>query len=402
MALGCGLRDAGYEVVLATNDNFADSVGALGLKFSCLPGNPEQVLASESGDDFLRNPSSPVELVSRFSKLFFPLLGRCLVDSLPACRSTNAIIASPLAYFGYDIAQALRVPFFPCSLVPMTPTGDFPFPMIQSPISLGSFGNQMSYTLARQVFWQFMRDNINPWRKEYLNLPALGIGDEPTAKMESSNVAFVYGYSSRVVPRPSDWSGRHQITGYWPLTAGVLWQPDEKLTAFVNTSNPLVVFRFGTMSEREQTRLVKITERALDSTSMRGVYLTDLIPADAVASDSVCYAPSIAAEWVMQRSVLVIHHCDSETSATAMRAGKPSIPMPIFADQFFWSGRMQSLGVASKAIAAKDYQSENLAALLKIALRDEDLSRQAEKLSQELSTENGVGNAVAYLRKRLS
>ena len=402
MALGCGLRDAGYEVVIGTNENFADMVKMLGLQFSCLPGNPEQVLSSESGDELLRNPTSPVELVSRFSKLFFPLLEKCLVDSLPACRSTKAIIASPLAYFGYDIAQALRVPFFPGSLVPMTPTGDFPFPMIQSPIALGSFGNQMSYTLARQVFWQFMRDNINPWRKEYLNLPPLGIGDEPTAKMESSGMSFLYGYSSRVVPRPSDWAARHQVTGYWHLATELMWQPDKEIAAFVDTDLPVIALRFGTMSERQQSRIAQIAERALEAAEMRGIFLTDLAPTDGNGSERLHYAPSIAADWAAQHCAMAVHNCDNETSSIVMRAGKPSIAAPIFGDQFFWSGRMQALGVASKVLTTKDFQSANLAALLISTLNDKEMWRQATKLSAELSMENGIENAVAYMRKRLS
>lgn len=375
----------------------------LGMKFVELPGNPEQVLASDDGADFLRTPSSPLELVSRFSKLFFPLLSKSLVDSLPACRSTNAIVASPLAYYGYDIAQALNVPFFPCSLLPMTPTSEFPFPMIQSPIAIGSFGNQMSYSVARQVFWQFMRDNLNPWRKEYLNLPALGVGDEPTARMESSGVVFLYGFSTAVLPRPSDWPPRHQITGYWTWQFDQLWQPDEKLKSFIDSSQNLIAFRFGTMSKGEQTRMCRIVCEALQATDATGILFTDLEspPPDVESASRMVQVPSIAMPRFLPRCRVAVHYCDTETSGLVMTAGLPSVPTPIFGDQFFWARRMNSIGVASRPIETKDFNAVNLANQIKIAMANTDIANKCSKLSERLKSEDGIANAVTYLSNRI-
>ena len=403
IALGAALKNQGHEVLFATNCNFADLVKAQGLLYFELPGNPEAVLASDSGEEFLRTPSSPIELVSRFSKLFLPFINKSLIDSLPACRSTNAIIASSLAYYGYDIAQALNVPFFPCSLFPLTPTAEFPFPLMQSPVSLGGFANQMSYAIARQVFWQFMRDNINTWRQEYLNLPPVGIKDEPTSTMDATGVSFLYGYSPFIAPRPADWPVRHQITGYWLLPPQSDWQPDEALRQFISRQANIVLLQYGTMSPREFKKIANLSRRALALADLRGVLLTDLPPHQHDFSDDrLHYAGTNARDWLLSQANLAVQHCDTDTSSAIMCAGLPSVAIPIFGDQFFWARKMEALGLVTPPLAAGKLSAELLACLMNTALNDKNMQQRATEMKTKLHAENGVANVVSYLTSRLT
>ncbi len=403
IALGSGLKSAGYEVTIASNSNFAPLITARGMSFVELPGNPEELLASDSGEEFLRSPSSPIELVSRFSKLFFPFLSKCLVDSLPACRSASAILGSPLAYYGYDIAAALKIPFFPCSLIPLNPTGEFPFPMIQSPVSVGSFGNQMSYSLSRQVFWQFMRENINNWRKEYLSLPTLGLVDEPTGKMESAGIPFVYGFSSQVIKRPADWPLRHQITGFWPLDVGRDWHPDAALLEFVQEKVRPVVFRFGTIGPREQERIVRIAQRTLELIDMKGIFISDH-PNHNLESERLMFSPSVSRDWLLKYCFTIVHNCDVETTSAVMRAGATTVPAPFFADQFFWARKLYSLNVSTVPLplSSRDFNVENLAQALRSAVEKRDVIDSAVSLGAHLRKEDGVANAVAFFKQKIT
>lgn len=401
IALGNGLRTAGYDVSMASNSSFAKLIESRGMSFVELPGNPEELLASDAGEEFLRSPSSPVELVSRFAKLFFPFLSKCLVSSLPACKGTAAIIASPLAYYGYDIASALRVPFFPCSLIPINPTGEFPFPMIQSPMSVGSFGNQMSYSVSRQVFWQFMRDNINGWRKEYLNLPALGMVDEPTGKMEAAGIPFVYGFSSHVVKRPSDWPLRHQITGFWPLDRSNEFTADAELLDLTERCKP-IVFRFGTIGPREQRRLAKVIQQALEIADLQGVLITDQ-PDQAMKTERLSFAPGSARDWLLKRCSTVVSNCDVEFASAIMRAGKPGIPTPFFADQFYWARKMYSLNIATVPIplSSRDFAADTVAHALRSSIDEAGLSENCTALSKKLQGEDGIANAVMFFKQKI-
>jgi sterol 3beta-glucosyltransferase len=84
-----------------------------------------------------------------------------------------------------------------------------------------------------------------------------------------------------------------------------------------------------------------------------------------------------------------------------MTAGLPSVPTPIFGDQFFWARRMNSIGVASRPIETKDFTAVNLANQIKIAMANTDIANKCSKLSERLKSEDGIVNAVTYLSNRI-
>ncbi len=101
----------------------------------------------------------------------------------------------------------------------------------------------------------------------------------------------------------------------------------------------------------------------------------------------------------------VVHHCGAGTAAAGLRAGIPTVPVPVTADQPFWAARLASLGAAATPIPFKDLSAEDAVARLADALgraaTDPALRERAGHAARRLATEDGAG-AVAATVARLT
>ena len=92
----------------------------------------------------------------------------------------------------------------------------------------------------------------------------------------------------------------------------------------------------------------------------------------------------------------IIHHGGAGTTATGLRAGKPTIIIPHNADQPAWGQRVFELGVGSKPIKKTQLTADKLASAINFTQQARIIAN-ANKLGQELHKENGVNNAVKII-----
>ncbi len=125
LALGVGLKEAGYELTLATHQCFAELVASHRLRFAPLAGDPvkwaeggELLALASSGRNFRK-------WMLALRTLAQPLMPQVLCSCWQACQGASAIIYSPFAWAGYSIAERLGVPSFIACLQPMTVTARF-------------------------------------------------------------------------------------------------------------------------------------------------------------------------------------------------------------------------------------------------------------------------------------
>jgi tetratricopeptide (TPR) repeat protein len=72
-----------------------------------------------------------------------------------------------------------------------------------------------------------------------------------------------------------------------------------------------------------------------------------------VHGDDVLTVGAVPHEWLLPRAAAVVHHCGAGTTAAALRAGVPTVPVPVAADQPFWAARQQALGVCPAVLPAR-------------------------------------------------
>ncbi|MGL5076933.1 MAG: glycosyltransferase, partial [Waterburya sp.] len=355
IALGVGLKQAGYEVQIVTHSIFESFIRSYGLNFAATEGDPQGFIESEEGKKILESGSNPIEFIRLFSQSINPFIERLMSDAWQACQSTDAIIAHGLVFFWtYDFAQKLNVPYFVGSFTPFTPNTKYPV-AIGSGKSLGSILNYLSYSAFSFGLWQLFRKPVNKWLQtnlgqssSFLRLPFGYATRSPLARMRKDKVPFLYGYSNYVLPKPQNWSEQDYVTGYWFLEAIQDSKPAAELVNFLAQDNAPIYIGFGSMGNRDPKTITNIALAALEKTKQRGILATGWGGISNTDLPEIVFKiDSIDHDWLFPQCSAIVHHGGAGTTAASLKAGVPSIIVPFFSDQPFWGHRIAELGVGT-------------------------------------------------------
>jgi UDP:flavonoid glycosyltransferase YjiC (YdhE family) len=259
--------------------------------------------------------------------------------------------------------------------------------------------NRLTHVAANQAFWQLCRRPVNGWRGR------LGLPDHPFLgpyrRMREERRPLLYGFSPAVVPRPADWDPWVHVTGYWFLPEPAGWQPPDELEEFLGDGPPPVCIGFGSMRPRDPEALSDAVVGALRRTGRRAVVQAGWAGLGAADEPGILVAGEIPHSWLFPRAAAVVHHGGAGTTAAALRAGRPSVVAPFFADQFFWGRRVARLGVGPPPIPQRHLTAEKLATALRGALEDAGMRDRAAALGRRVDREEGVERAAGVLDAHL-
>ncbi|MGH3826273.1 MAG: glycosyltransferase, partial [Pseudonocardiaceae bacterium] len=90
------------------------------------------------------------------------------------------------------------------------------------------------------------------------------------------------------------------------------------------------------------------------------------------------------------------------TTGAGLRAGVPSVPIPVLTDQPWWASRLVQLGVSPEVLPHSQLTADRLAAAMTQATSDPRFARRASELALRLAGEDGAGavtRAVAALAR---
>ena len=401
IALGMGLKKAGYQVRIASTANFESDIRSSGLEFALISGNPKEGIESAEGQAMLKT-KNPIAFVRRMGDFLEPVMEIALIDSWEACQGTDAIIGGGFPFWGFDIAEKLGIPFYYAYLIPGYPTKEFPHAITPSHLEkLGGIYNRFSYTLTNLLYWQFFSKPVNKFRKSILNLPPTGIGQNAFTKMENANVEYLVGCSPSVMPKPKDWSNRVHLTGYWFLDEPDNFIPPADLVEFLKAGSPPVYIGFGSMGGEEAQKISEIALAALAKTNQRGIFLTGwggMEKSD--LPDTVFQIDNIPHSWLFPQMACIVHHGGAGTTAANFRAGVPSVIIPFFFDQQFWAYQAEKLGVSPATIDRKNLNVDTLAQAITNAVENQSIQKQAAILGEKIRSENGVARVVEIFNSR--
>ncbi|MBE0669210.1 MAG: glycosyltransferase family 1 protein [Anaerolineales bacterium] len=400
LRLGKGLQDAGFQVLLAAPQNFADLIGEQGVPFRSLRGDVQKIMAGETGQKFMeKSVVNPIQSILAMRKMLGPIAVQMAEDALEACRDAAALITlAVFAPFGKTIAEICGIPLILVEPTPVLPTRNFPAPgwLIQK--DLGRLHNRLSGFAMLEVIWQWYRPFVNEFRYRF--------GLHPLKSRDFHRILtstpLLGAYSPRVIPHPQDWLDNVHITGYWFQDNVQEWRPSIELETFLKKGEAPVYVGFGSMAGRNPEHFARIVLEAMAKSGQRGLLATGWggmsvmnVPKNVFVLDSAPHG------WLFPRMAAVVHHGGAGTTAEGLRAGKPTVIVPFIVDQLFWGNRVKALGAGVEPISAKGLTVDQLAEAIQRAVNDAEMKRMAESIGKMIRSEDGVGNAVRIIQQYL-
>ncbi len=383
--LGQALARAGHEVTLVTHGYFEPLVEGSLLRFHPLPVDPRAESRSAQGLGLHRSRTGVGKLV-RLAAMARSLVGLMTDDLLAAARKADILLVSgSLAPVGRAIAEGLGLPVLGVYLQPVAPTREFA-PSVMGARSWGGVGNRIAGHGLNLVMERgfaatmpSLRAQLGPARRTRVPLPVL------------------HGFSPLVVPRPRDWPAGLEVAGYW-------WPYDREerlpaeVEAFLDAGDPPVYVGLGSATVPDPEALSAEIVRGLRRAGLRGVIQRGWggLAAD---GDDMLTVDEVPHSVLFPRMAAVVHHAGAGTTGAGLRAGVPSVPVPVQFDAGFWARRLVTVGVAPCAVTLRDLTAAGLATALDRAVRGPGHRERARTLGARIRAEDGTAPVLAAVER---
>ena len=390
--VGLRLQSAGHRVTITTNTELAEETATLGLDARAIPLD----LGEPDGEPTLADALKLVRPAG------IRQLSRNLLDAVEDVPA-DAVLMSPFAEPAmHAFAEARDVPSFGVRFQPLSATRAYPPSLIGSR-SAGGAVNRAAGRLAERTVDRMYGGVVADLRRD-LGLPKRSARRLRRDRSESG-WPILYGYSPAVLPHPADWRAGIDPVGYWWSPAPDDWTVPPDLEAFLDDGPPPVLIGLGSLmvSAKERERLSEVFDEALAEAGVRGIVQSGGAGLSVSGRDGVLSAGALPYEHVLPRVAAVVHSCGAGTTAAALRAGVPTVPLPSpGGDQPFWARRIHSLGAATAPIARTTVTVSTLAQAIRAAVDESSYRAAAGALSSAIAAEDGAGAVVAAVERAIT
>lgn len=325
---------------------------------------------------------------------------RFMEQTVSAIRGSDLVMYGTCSAFAYHAAESLGIPCARLFYSPMDPTRQYSLysDEYDSDKVLKSYnglpeGMNLMTMLA-----------LNKWRVKN-GLPRWRI--KSTYRKMGGRKLLTFYPTSRVLMKPDPtWDDHIHVTGYWyhPDEAGSEYQPQEELLKFLNSGEKPIFVAFGKAESAELAELQIRVLQALKETGIRAIIQADQIPkSDRVNTDRLYFIGNVPYSYIFGKVKAVVHHGGNTTNGLGLRAGLPTLVIPLALDQYFY-GRMDhriGAGPAPLYIRKKLCTVDEIKTALKDLISGK-YDKGALEASKAILKENGVMEAAdaieAYLR----
>jgi UDP:flavonoid glycosyltransferase YjiC (YdhE family) len=392
IALGRALKAAGYGVRLMVTEDFAGWVNHTGLDIHLLPVNKFAVMKQVSSQ------TNPLRVMLAVHREIAPALLQAGRDLLAVAEETDVFLVNEwLLGIAASIAEVHQLKLLNLAQQPGINTREMPIatmPALPKWAPFRGIYNLLTYRWAHFLRWFSYVRQVNSLRQTHLDLAPFSLSEYLDLLDRTPSITLV---SRHVVPRPADWQDHHHLTGFL-FYDDEDWRPPPELEDFIHAGEAPVYIGFGSMHDRQPHQTTRLILEALQHAQRRAVLYkgwaglgqSDL-PQTVYLLD---YAPH---SWLFPRMAAVVHHAGAGTSAAALRAGVPSIPVPHSGDQLFWARRLYQIGAGARPLPRDRLSALGLAERITAAVQDSQLRSQAAELGSRISAEDGAGRTVAAI-----
>lgn len=400
IALGKGLKAAGYDVAVAAALNFRGLVEGEGLGYEPIRVDMERFMQEDIGKEWLSNSSqNPRAELANMRRMTEAIADDVADDILACCSRADVFISGLLAVEAlHTIARVQNKIHIQGLLAPFTPTAD------------GSAGLQAllprRYNIMNRWFGYLIEAMLFTALRHPSEVVRQRLGLSSVTRRDFirswNQTPTLLGVSPAIVPPPRDWPAHIHTTGYWFLPVPA-YEPPSELQAFLDAGAPPVYIGFGSMSNRDPQGTMHVIVEALAQTGQRGIVYSGWgglhstsLPAHIYLLDGASH------DWLFPRMAAVVHHGGAGTTAAALRAGVPSSVVAHIGDQWFWGRRLHETGVGAAPMRRHEFDVPRLTAVLNTLVNDSALRQRAARMGERIRAEDGVANAVVVFQQIVS
>jgi sterol 3beta-glucosyltransferase len=391
--VGVALQHAGHRVVVAAFTPFADLITGCGLEYRELPADftPGADHADATSND---------TLAAIFTPRGVRETGQLILDALSDVPADILLLAPLSELAGHPLAEAKGIPSLGVRLQPLSATAAYP-PALLGARSMGAVGNRLTADTAAWIIDRLYGGVVAGFRR-HLALPAISARALRRQRTQA-NWPILHGYSTTILPRPSDWRTGLAVVGYWWPAPVPGWQPPQALADFLAAGPPPVFIGLGStvVTAARAEQLAEVIVHAARKAGVRAVVQAGWAGLDVVGDDilTIGEAPH---DWLFRQMAVTAHHCGAGTTAAALRAGVPTVALPgPVGDQRFWARRLHALGASTATITQRALTAERLADAIGAAVTDRQLRDNTQQLAARVAGEDGATRVVATVDKLL-
>lgn len=393
IALAQELKKLGKDVRITGMKDMEEFIKSYGIEFYSIQADFKSLNVDEKMIKEAKTADNPLKMLLTFNKM--KKYGVNIASEYyAACEGSELIIYHPGVTLGYFTAEKLGIPSILASPFPIHKTKEHPSVILYGRIKPSPIINIISYYMLQEMLWLGSKDQVKGfWKKEFAGLPN-NFG-RPYEKHTTINHPAVISCSNYVFNRPKDWNENIHQYGYWFVEEQTNYTPSKELEDFLNSGDKPVYIGFGSVFDADQKEaLSKLIIDALSKSGRRGIICGmgrfDDLPKNVFAIDSIPHS------WLFEKVAAVCHHGGAGTAAAGFKAGVPSIIIPASNDQFAWAHRAHDLGIDAKPIPIKKLTSDNLAAAIRYALKN-NIIENAKTLAKNIATEKGARDCAKII-----
>ena len=395
--LGRELSARGHVVTIASFEPFEPMITGAGLSFFKVSGDVYDMM-----NNLMKPGNSGVRYITSVEKTIRDIAPVLLGDLTRSCEHADALICTFFGSMYYSIAEKYGIPCIQTHYFPMDNNRDMP--ISSSPFQhLGKMWNSASYKIGYVLIGTLEKRYLTAWRRENGMAPRR-VHTRPDYVSGGHRVPVIYATSPLVMPRPKQWNEHIHMSGFWYDDAPCAWQPPEDLEAFMAAGEPPIYIGFGSMVSGNMNRLFAMVLRAVRAAKVRAVIMAGWggETTRLKSNRQIYFADYIPHDWLFPRVKAVVHHGGAGTTASGLRAGKPTLIVPFGGDQPFWGARVHALGCGPRPVQRDSLTVHRLTRSVLDLVTRESYRTAAETLATQMRQEDGVRTAADLVEKEIA
>jgi rhamnosyltransferase subunit B len=401
LAVGLGLKARNYHVAIATSEYYREKVEGEGLNFA--PIRPDFVPMTAPPEVVRKSfdPRTGANFVLR--QLVLPHIEESYEDLMGICRDFDMIVIHPTLFAAPLVVEKLRMKWMSALLSPAVFVSAYdppifpPVPWLHPLRHLGAWPHKLIVRAMKLL--------TKNWTKSIAELRAREGLRAPQGSPMHDEMFSPYGtmgwFSHLLAARQPDWPPNTEITGfpfYDRREPGNNLDP--ALENFLKNGEAPVVFTLGSSAVVDAGSFYEESLKAVRRLGCRAVLLTgDRIKADKCGAGKGIFVADYAPySDLFPRAAAIVHQGGIGTVGQTMRAGVPTLVVPLGLDQPDNAYRLQRLGIA-RILPRERYTAARAAARISKLIGEKKYRAAARSLAGIVQKEDGVAAACAAIAK---